>query len=85
MNIPVFYSEHVGFWYSQAIRELSHRMTYEHIADELGYKSKTSIFKILRGATPRHISGEALWALYVDTFHRKPPLKEHQSKPLLTA
>ena len=70
--------EVVGFDYGQAILELSHRMTYDRIAEAIGYESKSSIYKILHGAIPAHDHGEALWALYMEVFHVKPKLKVHQ-------
>lgn len=71
------YAELVGFNYAQALLELSHKMTYEQLAEAIGYESKTSIHKILNGTMPSHIHGEAIWALYCDTFGKKPPLKRH--------
>ena len=39
------------------------------------------ISKIMAGATPSHRHGEAIWALYVDTFGRKPPLRVSSGAP----
>lgn len=70
----------VGFDYAQAILELSHKMTYGDIAHALGYKNKSSIHMILAGSTPSHVRGEALWALYTETFARKPPHTVEQAR-----
>lgn len=73
-------SSYVGFDYSQAILELSQKMTYSAIAKALGYNSKSSVNKIAGGVTPSHVRGEALWVLYVETFGRKPPRSLAQEK-----
>lgn len=64
----------VGFDYAQAIRELNQAFTYSQLAKELGYDNKASITAIRNGSMPSHIHGEALWALYCDTFGHKPKL-----------
>lgn len=64
----------VGFDYPAAVRELLEKMTYMELADRIGYEGVGSIGAILHGAVPSHVRGEALWALYCDTFGRKPPL-----------
>lgn len=66
--------EQVGFNYIEALAELLTRYTYSEIAHNVGYKSVGSITAVLEGKTPSHRHGEAIWALYVDTFGRKPPL-----------
>jgi hypothetical protein len=63
-----------GFDYIAAIRELNQLFSYDQIAERIGYASKGSITKVMAGAMPGHVQGESLWALYVDTFGRKPPL-----------
>ena len=71
--------ERVGFNYAQAMRDLLQRMTNEELALALGYKSVGSINGIIRRArSPNHPHGEALWALYVTTFNRKPPMSAIQ-------
>mgnify|MGYP001337944245 CR=1 FL=1 len=69
----------VGFDYAQAIRELNQAFTYEAITKELGYESKNSIYQILNGRIPSHVHGEALWALYCDTFGHKPKFNTPKS------
>lgn len=77
----------VGFDYAQAIRELNQAFTYAELAKELGYDNKASITAIRNGSMPSHIHGEALWALYCDTFGRKPKLvrTKQTMTPLLLA
>lgn len=71
--------ERVGFNYAQAMRDLLERMTNEELALSLGYKSVGTINDITRrDRKPNHPHGEALWALYVATFNRKPPMSEIQ-------
>ena len=82
MNLPL--PELVGFNYSAAALELLKVYTYDELSEKLGYKSKGSISQLLDGVTPSHIQGEALWALYNDTFHRKPPLVRHSAPHLTT-
>lgn len=72
--------EYVGFDYARSILELGQKMTYDDIARALGYKSKSSVNKIISGITPSHIRGEALWVLYTETFGRKPPHNTTQAK-----
>lgn len=74
--------EVVGFDYAQAALELTHQMSYDKLIEALGYESKSSIYHLTRGGVPDHVHGEALWALYVSTFGRKPPLKVHQKVQL---
>jgi len=72
-------NERVGFDYVGALKELLEKFTYEELADLLGYKSGGSLTAIVKGKTiPSHIHGEALWALYHDTFNRKPPMSPIQ-------
>lgn len=71
------YADLVGFDYAGAVRELSHKYTYEQLAESIGYGDKSSIIRVMKGETmPAHNQGEAIWALYVDTFGRKPPLRK---------
>ena len=70
----------VGFDYQRAILDLSRRLTYEEIAKAIGYDSKGSISAILKGTVPSHIQGEAIWALYCDTFGQKPPFKSSTNR-----
>lgn len=69
----------VGYDYAAAVIELLRVMTYEELARYLGYNSKGAISKVLDGAIPSHVQGEALWALYRDTFNKKPPMNVRQS------
>ena len=66
--------EQVGFDYSRAILELRKQLTYRQIAEAVGYNSIHAIEKIIAGTTPSHIRGEAIWALYLQMFNKKPPL-----------
>lgn len=68
----------VGFDYARAILDLRNRLTYEHIAEYCGYESKASIAAIADGAVPSHPSGEALYALYMEVFNKKPPMSLSQ-------
>ena len=76
--------EIVGFNYSAATLELLRVMTYDDLKDKLGYQSKGSISQLIDGVIPAHDKGEALWAVYVDTFRRKPPISVRQSGQLTT-
>lgn len=76
-DLPLY--ERVGFDYIRAIRDMLTRMTYEELAFNLGYKGASGISSLLNGKTPSHVHGEALWALYIDTFGKKPPLAIRQS------
>lgn len=64
--------DQVGFDYAQTVRKLNQIFTYEQIAKSVGYKNVNSVARIMNGAIPSHIHGEALWALYIDTFGAKP-------------
>lgn len=81
MDLPLY--EQVGFNYSLAVLELLKVMTYDNIAFSIGYKNRSSVSAILCGSTPGHIQGEALWALYIETFGHKPPLDVHINKRLM--
>jgi len=70
--LPLY--ERVGFNYVSALKELLKIYTYKELADRIGYRSTGSITAVLSGRTPSHIHGETIWALYIDTFGRKPPL-----------
>lgn len=78
------YSELVGFNYSATTLELLKRFTYDELKDLLGYQSKGSISQLIECVIPAHDKGEALWALYMDTFGRKPPLNVRHSGQLAT-
>lgn len=70
----------VGFDYAHALLDLRHVMTYEQIAERLGYQSKGSISEIInRKVLPDHPRGEALYALYLERFGRKPPMSQDQA------
>lgn len=74
-----------GFNYTAAIEELLARMTLTQLVQAIGYKSVGSVYDITKkGRIPSHIHGEALWALYHDTFGRKPPMTEAQRVGRLT-
>jgi len=64
----------VGFDYVRAVSDLLLKFTYADIASRVGYRSTGSITSILDGQVPSHMHGEAIWALYIETFKRKPPL-----------
>jgi hypothetical protein len=75
----------VGFDYASAVGELLTRMTCDDIAKALGYRSAGSIHDITKkGRIPSHVHGELLWALYHDTFGRKPPMSQGQSAGRMT-
>lgn len=67
--------EQVGFDYIATVRALLEKMTYMDLAFAIGYESVGSISGLLKGRRPAHPQGEALWALYIETFGRKPPLR----------
>lgn len=72
--------DRVGFNYVAATLDLLRAgVTYERLAEALGYKSKGAISRLLEGSIPSHVQGEALWAFYCATFSRKPPMAVHQS------
>lgn len=82
MNIP---SVPVGFNYSLALLEILRNQTYEEIAAYLGYESVGAIGKIINGAIPSHPVGEALFALYLDIFGKKPPMSQAQALGVATS
>ena len=70
----------VGFDYSQAVLELRAVVSYERIAEYCGYESKSAIGEIAKsGRIPTHPAGEALYALYVEIFAKKPPMNVLQA------
>ena len=78
---PPQYYPSVGFNYAQAVNDLLAVYGREALAEAIGYNSKTQIRRIQEnGAIPMHSYGEALYALYYDTFKKKPPLTEEQKK-----
>ena len=77
-SVPLY--SRVGFDYVEALRALLQRMTYEEVAHSLGYRSTGPLGAIVkRGHVPSHQHGEALWALYVQMFGRKPPMTAVQA------
>lgn len=66
--------EQVGFDYVKATTELLTKMSRMDLSDRIGYASAGSIHSLLKGRTPSHIHGEAIWALYLEVFGKKPPL-----------
>ena len=72
--------EQVGFDYAKALLDIRNQLTYRQIAEALGYHSTAAIQKILDGSTPSHIQGEAIWALYMQMFGKKPPLNIRHSE-----
>jgi hypothetical protein len=68
----------VGFDYAKACLDLRARLTYGEIASGIGYASPAAINDILRGVIPAHPQGEALYALYLAVFERKPPMTPEQ-------
>jgi len=68
-------AELVGFNYSLTVMELLRVYRHRDLAERLGYESPGALQYVLNGSIPSHIQGEAIWALYLDTFQRKPPLQ----------
>lgn len=68
-------TEQVGYDYIQTLRELRAVMTLAEIADVLSYSHASPVLAILKGTIPNHVRGEALWALYIERFGHKPPLR----------
>ena len=66
--------ELVGFDYVAALREILNQLTYEECAYRVGYSSTGGVTAVLKGRVPSHKHGEAIWALYLELFDRKPPL-----------
>lgn len=66
--------EELGFDYSRAALELlRHGITYEVLAERMGYRSKASVSAILNGVIPSHRHGEALATVYLEAFGIRPP------------
>lgn len=83
--------EEVGFDYAQTVRELNRVWTYDQIAECCGYESPRSVRNLLDlnpangPVIPSHRAGEALWAMYVETFGRRPPMHKGQlTAPAMT-
>lgn len=72
LSLPLH--EQVGFDYVKATTELLTKMSRMEMSERIGYASAGSIHSLLKGRTPSHIHGEAIWALYLETFGHKPPL-----------
>lgn len=69
----------VGFDYQRAVLELRNRYTYERMAEFCGFSDKVAVFRVASGLSiPSHPQGEALFVLYVETFHDKPPMTQAQ-------
>ncbi len=64
----------VGYDYIAAVRRLLTKYTYSELAERVGYRSVGAVSSVLDGRVPSHIHGEAIWALYKDTFGEKPSL-----------
>lgn len=71
--------EDVGFDYAQAVLEINQHLSYDEIAGFCGYQNRASISQIVSGTIPHHPAGEALYVLYVELFHKKPPLRSAQN------
>lgn len=67
--------EEVGFDYAAALLRIRAVLTYEEIAEAIGYESKGGVSNILKGKTPSHTRGEAIWALYLELFGERPPMR----------
>lgn len=72
LSLPLY--EQVGFDYVTATVELLKKMSRMEMSERVGYASAGSIHSLLKGRTPSHIHGEAIWALYIEVFGCKPPL-----------
>ena len=68
-----------GFDYARAVLDLRGKMSYEEIAYICGYEGPSSVFRVMNGVIPSHPRGEAIWALYVRVFKRKPPVSKEQA------
>lgn len=66
----------VGFDYAQALIDIRGHMTYDQIADVCGFVDKAAVARVVNGKIPRHPQGEAIWAVYLEIFGRKPPMPE---------
>ena len=75
--------EQVGYDYAGALAELLKVYTYNEIAERIGYRSIGALAAIKKGNIPSHVHGEAMWALYRDTFHKKPPWPYVQKKEVI--
>ena len=83
MNEPLIpLHDLVGFNYALALREILNVLTYEELAYRIGYSSTGGITAVLKGRVPSHKHGEAIWALYLELFHRKPPLVLVEQEPV---
>lgn len=76
--------EEVGFDYVAALRRIKTRLTYEEIAYATGYESNGGVSRIIDGAVPSHVQGEAIWALYVELFGERPPYSSAVADAMLT-
>ena len=68
----------VGFDYAGALREILTKRSYSDVMRYLGYSSKYSVIRVLGGSMPAHAQGEAIYALYVSLFNKKPPMSRFQ-------
>ncbi len=71
-EMPLY--ERVGFDYVATVRALLQKLTYMELAGRIGYESVGSVGAVLKGHTPSHRHGEALWALHIEMYGCKPPL-----------
>lgn len=69
----------VGFNYAKALLAIRKEMTYVQIAEFCGYESKQAVGKIIRGAIPSHVHGEAIYVLHCELFGKKPPMTKEQA------
>lgn len=68
-----------GFDYGQALRELNKNFSYNDLSC-LCDCTENGLRKILKGTTPSHPTGEAIYILYVETFNKKPPDRKNTTK-----
>jgi len=75
----------VGFDYAAALRAILQSMTYDEVAQRIGYKSTGGVSEILKGRIPSHRHGEAIYALYRELFKVNPPMSRTQATGVATA
>jgi len=61
-----------GFDYSLALLKIRAKMTYQEIAEYIGYESANGVYKVISGSIPNHKVGEAIYILYFEMFGEKP-------------
>ncbi len=69
----------VGFNYSKTVLELQQVYSEKFIIEYLDYSHRESLRQIEDGTIPNHLIGEALYALYEDTFGKPPPMIDLQA------